>query len=333
MGGHALKSVETRRCSREEFDELANELVSILKNYFKDVAIPLFFRNKDSFGDIDIICSVDSSFNMDMRDFITQMFSPGEIFHNANCWSFDYKQIQIDLLTTSPEHFDSNCMYLSYNDLGNFIGRLAQCFGMKYGQEGLWYKHKFKGQYIDEIPVSKDYYKIFDFLDLDYNRYLEGFNDLEDIFQFVYKSKYFVGARYQLDQLNKINRDRNLKRKSYMSFLDWIEKQPVKEYEFKTIEEYHDIINEAFPEASLIENIRRIEYKYCKSLYIKSKFNGGDIMKRFGIEGKALGELIPKFKDFITYRYSEIYPKNTFEEFILDSDKDVIFDEFEFFLD
>ena len=333
MGGKALKNCYTRRCSREEFDIISNEILYILKQHMELVDIPLFLKGKESFGDIDIICYPGKSFNMVINDFINQTFSPNEIYHNGNCYSFDYKEIQIDLILATDKTFHTMKHYYSYNDLGMFIGLVAQGFGLKYGQKGLFMKYNFKNQHIGDIQTSNDFEKIYTFLGFDYKRYDEGFNGFEEIYEYVYNSKYFNHDSFMPERLNRVNYDRNIKRPSYINFLEWIKLQPRKEYVFKSKEDYFDLITNVFPDACLIENIRRIEYKYCKSLYIKSKFNGGDIMKRFGIEGKALGELIPKFKDFITYRYSEIYPKNTFEEFILDSDKDVIFDEFEFFLD
>ena len=152
MGGLALKNTPTRRYERAEFDVISVELLDILRQDFKRVAMPLFYKNKKSFGDADIIVSMEG-FTRNVRDYITETFKPNEIFHNGNCYSFDYKELQVDVITLAPEHFDSNEMYLSYNDLGNFIGRIAQGFGLKYGQEGLWYEHYFKGGNIARIPI------------------------------------------------------------------------------------------------------------------------------------------------------------------------------------
>jgi len=127
MGGKALKTVETIRCDRKTFDKVSNEIIDILNKTFNKVIIPLFYKNKKTFGDIDILICTDN-FSENMREFIVKNFKPNEIFHNGNCWSFDYKKIQIDFITCSSEHFDSNYNYLNYNDLGNFVGRIAQGF-------------------------------------------------------------------------------------------------------------------------------------------------------------------------------------------------------------
>lgn len=66
-------------------------------------------------------------------------------------------------------------MYLSYNDLGNFIGRIAHGLGLKYGQEGLWYEHMFKNMNVGAVMISQNYPKIYEFLGLDFKRWEEGF--------------------------------------------------------------------------------------------------------------------------------------------------------------
>jgi len=334
MGGLALKNTTTRRYDRDEFDIISVELLDILKKDFKRVAMPLFYRNKKSFGDADLIVSMED-FNKNVRDYITDTFKPNEIFHNGNCYSFDYKDLQIDLITLAPEHFDSNEMYLSYNDLGNFIGRIAQGFGLKYGQEGLWYEHYFKGMNIGRIQVSKDYKSIFNFLGLSYERWEAGFDELEDIFEYIATCKYFNWEMFQLSRLNKINRERNLKRKSYMSFLEWMDKNVADDnhkYEFdKSQEEYNKMIIAAFPDADMDLEIRRLEYEYCKSLYIKSKFNGGEIMRKYGFKDKELGDSINGFKEFVETNMLSSF--GSYNEYILNEPKDRIYRNFEYFLE
>jgi hypothetical protein len=129
LGGLALKNTVTRRYERAEFDIISKELLEILSTHFPRVAMPLFYKNKLSFGDADIVVAEGKGITgSELRTLINDVFKPNEIFHNGNCWSFDYKELQVDLITTEPENFDALLMYLSYNDLGNFIGRLANGF-------------------------------------------------------------------------------------------------------------------------------------------------------------------------------------------------------------
>lgn len=330
MGGRALKNTFTRRYGREEFDEINIELTNILKKTFLRVDVPLFYRKKETFGDIDIVVSMIGYDEFNMRQYINDLFKPNEIFHNGNCWSFDYKELQVDIITVNPEHFDTLLMYLSYNDLGNLIGRIAHGFGLKYGQEGLWYEHQFKGKNIGSVLVSKDYPKIFKFLGLPYERYEKGFDELEEIFTFIGNSPYFNWKSFQLDELNKINRDRNKKRSSYTAFLEWVNLNASDEnHEYKFSDDkslYFNMIALTFPEADIVTQVRRLEYLECRKLYVQSKFNGGDVMRKYGFEGKKLGDALSGFKDYITSEYQ------SYNDYIIHTDSFDIFMEFESFL-
>jgi hypothetical protein len=198
-------------------------------------------------------------------------------------------------------------MYFSYNDLGNLIGRLAHRLGLKYGQQGMWFENSFKGKNIGSVSVSTDYPKIFKFLDLDYDRYQQGFDELTDIFDFVIKSKYFNASMYQFETLNKINRDRNKKRKSYTTFLDYISKFEIKGYTFLEADETLSLVKNYFPEADIEYQIRTLEYKETKKLYLKAKFNGGELIRRFGIVNKELGGILENFKAFIGLETDRMY--------------------------
>ena len=331
MGGNALK-VPTRRYERTEFEEISKELLDTLSKTFKRAEMPLYYKNKPSFGDADILISTDG-YNGNIRDYITDTFKPNEIVHNGNCYSFDYKEIQVDLITVSGERFDTNIFYLSFNDMGNFIGKIAHGFGLKYGQDGLTYDHNFKGSNIGRVFISKDYKKIFEFLDLSYDRYLQGFDELVDIFKFITASKYFNWEYVQLENNNKINRDRDKKRKSYNAFLEYIDnnvRDDIHKYEyFKDKSDYIPMINEFFPEANLELEIRRLEYEHCRSLYIKAKFNGGDVMRNYGFKGKELGDVLTGFKEFINNRFSN---ELAYDKLMIINTKGIIYQFFELYL-
>ena len=117
-----------------------------------------------------------------------------------------------------------------------------------------------------------------------------------------------------------------------MTFLEWMDANVADEnheYQFdKTQEEYNKMIAEAFPYANLELEIRRVEYEYCKSLYIKAKFNGGDVMRKYGLEGKELGDAMSGFKIFI----SNLIGPDTYEDYIINSSIESIYEDFESYL-
>jgi hypothetical protein len=307
MGGRALKSTYTRRYEKEEYLKLTSEILKKIRRFFYRAEIPRYYHTKESFGDMDILVSM-KDYNGDIREFIITQFKPNEIFHNGNCWSFDYKEFQIDFITTSEEHFDSYLTYLSFNDLGNYVGRLAHHMGGRYGSEGFWVTYYYKDTK-HKIMVSKDQEKIYEFLGLDFNRWLKGFDTLEEIFQFISESPYFNWSKFQLEELNRINRERNLKRVSYMSFLDWIDNNVSDDehkYEHNLSDtELYKRIDNFFPEANLFDEITRIEYEVSKSKYAAILFNGRHVIDKFGLEGKELGQAMSGFKEYIHDQFGD----------------------------
>jgi len=337
MGGNALKKAHTRRYTKEEFEVVSQELLAKIRRTFDRADVPLYYHNKETFGDIDIIVDM-NGFKEDIMNYISVFFEPTEIFHNGNCYSFNYKEVQVDFMCIEPEHYDSNYHYLAFNDLGNYIGRIAHRLGLKYGQQGLWYNHFLKGQNLGKVMVSKDYREIFNFLDLDYDRWLEGFDELEDTFKFVTTSRYFDTEMFQLNSLNRINRERNLKRASYMSFLDWIKdtypKGVVGDYldgpkedaraSDNTNKSLIKTVNATFPYANFALKIKEIEYVEAKKAFINAKFNGAMVMTRYGLEGKAIGDSLNSFK-----RYVEKTLGYSFGDYILSESQENIFEVFE----
>lgn len=331
MGGLALKTCVTKRINRVEFDSLKNELIPIFKQYFNNVVVPRFYEMKETFGDIDILVEVTGNENIQR---IIDTFKPNEIFHNGNCWSFDYKEVQIDLMTTSAENFDAYSKYLEFNDLNNLVGKLAHGFGIRLSQEGLRLDYfNNKGQRIGKILLTTNYPKIYTFFGLDPKKWEDGFNTLEEIFEFIVSSPYFDWRRVQLEALNHVNKERDVKRKSYMSFLEWIEKNEIRQtYEFyEDKSKYIDMIDEYFPEANLPTEIRRLEYEYAEKLYIQSKFNGNKITRKFGLEGPELGKAIVGFKQYMAGMYPPVF-NNNFNEFILNADERQIWELFKTYL-
>jgi hypothetical protein len=334
MGGHALKSVITRRIERDEYIILSEKIKSIVLETFERAGIPRCLNNKPDFGDIDVVISLKTIHPIpNIRDYIKSTFNPREIFHNGPCWSFDYQNVQVDFIFSEPEHFDSTYIYMGLSDVSNYIGVIARGFGLKYGQVGLSIEHEFKGRRIGEIIISKDYQKIFNYLGFDYETFERGFDDLEDVFKYVANSKYFNWKKFQFSELNAENKNRNKRRDSYNSFLKWIDENVADEsheYQFALDKSrYFNGVNCYFPEANLVLRCRELEYLECRQLYAQAKFNGGVIIKKYGFTGKELGELLAGFKIFMSGP-DHIY--QNFEDYVVESDLEIILKDFDFYL-
>lgn len=236
MGGNAIKQTFVRRYARVEFEALSTEVLEKLAAFagtvYSDFQIIPYYRNKPSFGDMDVILrstvpksEIDHSHIIDV---IYALFGTLDVSVNDGVYSFPYKELQIDLVFTNPEDYESSIAYFSYNDLGNLLGRIAKsAFNVSYGHKGLHFKARETGSHlVQDITITKDTGEILKLLGLNHETFLKGFDELQEIYDYVVSSPFFRKSFFNLDSLNHINRVRNRKRASYMGFLLYIKDLP-----------------------------------------------------------------------------------------------------------
>ncbi len=317
MGGNALKTVNTIRLTKSEFEPYMADVLTKLSTKFSYAAPLKYYRNKQSFGDLDIIMKMsENKIPTETKQIIKDLFNYKEIYLNDNTFSFDYQNFQIDLIFKNDEDVESTEFFFAYNDLGNLVGRLANKLNLSFGFEGLnFIIRDHHGALTKKILVSKDNRKIFDFLDLSYDRFLKGFDEVNEIFDFVVTSKYFSSSIFAYENLNHQNRTRNRKRVNYAGFLKYLEDNNItKEYQFLEDESlYIPVINEYFPESNLIQKLDKLksDFQYQKDL--AKKFNGVIVNEITGLEDAELGNFIKSFK-FSKINFQEYLGNHTEED-------------------
>lgn len=311
MGGNALNSVITERKTTEQFNKIASELVPIFKEGLgTEIHIVKSYHEKETHGDMDILVKITHEFHnkgINLRTFIEENLEPGQIFTNGSVISFDYDKFQIDIIPIKESWWDVGIGFFDYDPTGNLMGKSAHKFGLKYGFNGLIYPFRnFNGRLSHDILLSTDNERIFEFLGYDYERFQKGFDNLEEIFEYVISGKYFDYSIFLMENLNHIDRKRNKKRKSYQEFLKYIENKGIKDtYEFnKDKSTYLEIIDQSFPEVGLMDKIEELTRKDNENRELNEKFNGRLIMNLYpDLMGKELGNAITNFqKSFNDYR-------------------------------
>jgi hypothetical protein len=303
MGGNALKNC-TRRYQSKEYHDLAKRLKDFISSELGvlSVVIPAY-ENKDSFGDIDILVMSDL-LPSNWKDKLKQKLNlaKDEYQDNGNCFSIKFEEIQADLIIIKEENFQSSLFYFSYNDLGNLLGRIAHINGVKFGHNGLSLTVRPRENMLDhvigEIEITKDPKTILGILGLDIKNYGKFF-DIEDIFEFVASSKYFNPDIFLLENRNCESRIRDKKRKTYMLFLDWCEKNkdrlnrakyPSKDgrygYHIKD-EFYKEVILSRFPDIKTKVDSMIDDFELNREF--RKVFNGDIVSKLTGLNGKDLG--------------------------------------------
>jgi hypothetical protein len=309
MGGLAIKKVigtEGGRFSKEEYSTYKNILLH--KDFL--VYCPIEIGEKDSYGDIDILLNSHHDVNLYKKTIIEEFNKIG-ISHegetiNGRTHSLSLGRKQVDITLIEQENIYIAYHYYSNNDFGNLLGRIANSLGMKIGYNGLRWIEREGDQVLGEFCITKDMESVLFILGFSTDDVAEytvdaskrGFKTYEDMFVFVTKSKYFDGNKYLLHNLNQENRIRNKKRKTYMSFIHWLNESGNIN---KTPEE--PILSKRILLKALEHHKLQTEYtnfllEIEEKKYASAKFNGKIVMELIPqLSGKSLGEFIAIYKE------------------------------------
>ena len=357
MGGNALKKVIASRINLIQYNKIKTQLIEKFTGYL-DIEFVIDVPNKQDFGDIDVLYTLDNSLeqteNLNIINLIKLLFNPVEIVHNGPVVSFAYEldgsnitdksvetvqsnniantstyfqptyfqpiYFQVDLILCQNIHMSR--FYFSYGDLGGIIGRLCQHIGLKYGSNGLWLnpneetimnylekydtKHKISVEtelitkaYYSDIVLLTDPKEICEFLTLGWDEWEKGFDDVDNIYNWVTQSKWFKKDSFRA--LNCEHRRRSDKRPMYQNFLKYIfsnepefiiEKCDSDKYIFLNLQ--LDTI-EKFNKTNELENMILNQNKRIER---KNKFSG-KIFIDLGINGKDINQMVMAFKTYI----------------------------------
>lgn len=319
MGGNLF---ECSRLDNSEFKRISKEITHKLFCIGVISAIPDGIKNKHSHGDVDFICA----YPVVSDEQLKIAFGPDlKIHRNTDTISIFYEsKYQVDLNFHPGADFNSAFNYNRGSDCGNLIGVLYSRLRYSYGHKGLQYRVNLsKEDSLGAVSVSKDQKKILEFVGLDYDKWSDGFESVEDLFLWVVKSKYFNKEFYQFENLNHQNRIRNKKRPVFKGFVEWLEGRDMEnnfvvgdksDYIWKGLLHFGDSwwIDQARP---LIEDRRR-------KLAVREIFSGVDLLE-MGYAGKELGAILNKFKS----SYED------FDSFVLSKNKAEMIEIFKKFID
>lgn len=312
MGGNALKEYPTERKSAEDYFALTDEFAIKFNARFGfwPVLIQAYLEKAD-FGDADFLIKSEY-LPPNWIDILKDEFelNKNQIVRNSDVTSIGWKNFQFDLIKTND--LNAAMFYFSYNDLGNLLGRLTKKLGVKFGHEGLSMiiRHKDRGDHVlKEIKITSEPAEILELIGLSITKYLDGFNTLEDIYEFVISSKWFNRDIYLFENRNSINRRRDKKRSTYNGFLKYIdEHQSENKHVFKQKTELggYSIVMPYY-EAEILPRwpwlkpvVDKIIADFELELQFKAVYNGNIVAEHTGYSGKILGAFMTKMKERIT---------------------------------
>jgi hypothetical protein len=300
MGG---KLYNLGRIGREKYLSIEQDISTYLtqKVGAENYRIPRCYAQKADFGDLDILLAADS-LPQNWRDFQVEIVKELEIDEYksvGNIFSVMYRGFQVDFFCADAENLEIMYHYLSFNDLGNLLGKIFHRFNLKYGQEGLAYVYRHQHRnYKQEKIVSRDFKKIIELIGLDYQTWEIGFERLTDLFEWVMASPYFSVSPYLNPSPKTLKKIRE--RPTMQAFVKYLKTEEIsKEYSFKEDKStYLPWISEQFLEAQLTEWIAQQAKKEAETQEIYQKFNGKLVLELIPmLKQENLSKFIVEFKN------------------------------------
>jgi hypothetical protein len=238
---------------------------------------------------------------------------------NGDVTSIEIEGVQFDFISVPQDKLQLADIYFAYNDLGNIMGRVAHKMGFKHGHLGFQKVLRDSDHVFAVIDVAEDPKEIFEFLNYDYAKFVEGFATLEDIFKYTASSRFFSTDIYLLHNRNAISRVRDAKRKTYMEFLKWCElQQGLPKYEWPADDEGRDSFREyhllrAFKWWPKFKDAYYLAVdKHEEHLLFKTRWNGHLVREWTGLVGKPLGEFMAQVK--ADARFGEAYESEALQQ-------------------
>jgi len=274
--------------------------------------IPRYYGSKPDFGDLDVVVDRDAIDALGGLDVFYEIIGQGlgvtQTKFTGHVYATVYRNFQVDYFMRRSELFEAAYHYLSFNDLGNILGRMCKRLGLKYGEDGLSYVFRRTEQpsYKVALLVSRDWPRILRFLGLDVAAWEAGFHTLPDMFAWAVQSPWFSVTPYLDRDRDKSTERRARRRRTMAAFVDWLRSEAVEtRAEFRAERDaYVPEIAAAFPEAELEQALVRERAAEAESTALREKVNGNLIRDWTGLDGKELGMFIRRFRS--TYSAAEL---------------------------
>jgi hypothetical protein len=299
MGGNLFKLGRRPRAEYLVIETAVREFLdSLLGDGYR---VPRYYASKPDFGDLDVVVSRAAIEAVGGWERfceavaaglgVTQSKSVGHVYSTV------VRDFQVDYFVRTPELFEATYHYLSFNDLGNLIGKIYRRLGLKYGEDGLSYVFRREAQpsYKRELLISRDWPRILGFLELDVAAWQAGFDRLEDMFAWVVASPYFSVAPYE--EQDRTMQRRAKGRPTMARFIAWLEATNLDTRcaYLEGRDAYVESIAAAFPEAELPQALAHERALEREAAALRSKFDGELVREWTGLDGKQLGAFLRRF--------------------------------------
>lgn len=271
MGGRTfIKDHEVLPLHLDSLSSFTEKVIPILNDFGLVYKIPKYFKSKTLFNDLDIICDFTNAISKsEMIKYCEERSIPITI--NSPTVSILLDNHQVDFIETV--NYDFSSFLINYGDTIVYIKRLLKNLyhDLTINEKGLEYKVRFKSTLVT-VFITDDIYYILNLLDLDYNTYQDGFDSINEVFEWIYRSKYFNSTTMSIDFCNNKSRSRLKKRPSTKLFEDFLVSKP------KKLQEQFDFEIEL---PSVLVQGKTIQDELQFRSDLKAKVNGGVVLNLY----------------------------------------------------
>ena len=304
MGGSAFTieshGFTTSRMNKAQYIAVSNLILPLLRSRFRIAAIPPEAPGKSSYGDLDIM--------------VVHPLQPvsGDALVNecigildSNCRGVIRNQpttniavvieditVQVDVHVVPREDiWEVDYWMHSYGDMGMILSSAIKAWGLRMSSSrGLWVEIP---GYSSPFILSLDVQKIVRFLELDWERYLMGFNTIEEVFEWIRGVK-VNGEKIGVKAKNKLKNGRHDDRPMWVAY--WksgdqdVAYAPSDQEKKQVLEEALRYFDKEREYIDIVEQMKQDKM-------VKGKFNGKKVMEWTGANGKLLGLLMKSLKE------------------------------------
>jgi hypothetical protein len=317
MGGNALKNFGSRRVESNRARAIGAIVCEALDDMLAQDGFSLqshlirAYRTKVDYGDLDILLPQEfvdqvghEALVKRLQDVLggnmpfTEDYPNAPVFHTAIALE-DGGCLQVDLMPIPSENYEFAQSYYAWNDLSKTFTILArQMNGLRLGNDGLARSIKHNGRVLGSVVFTQNFDDALEFLGYDVARYHQGFDTLNDMFEFAASNPRFNTSMYQLENRNNRGRSQDKKRVTYMAFLDWMKNRKLTEYDWS--EDKTDWFEKAlahFPGAR--EQYQALFDRQATAQSLKQRYNGHKVSAITGLELEKLGLFMEAFKKHV----------------------------------
>lgn len=330
MGGKAFASLPNPpnivRLPPATYQALCKRFKPILRKIFTQVFIPPEAPGKLDHGDVDVlivnkvkdgaVSGIKEGKGINKEE-LSKILGARRCINGAGGWSFavpvedeqtDGKErndgrgeelFQLDINAVKAGNWEWECMVNSYGDLWRIVGGFVTKFGLTVNNSGLSLRVaeiEKKNRALSLIQLTSEPKRMMEFLDLAVKGFGagEGFESLEEMFQWVTRSKYFRRSGYL-----KAGRVKEEVRPMYWSFVgEWLPAHPEVGVTTAFVSREHalEIVLDEFGKRE--EYFRKLEeHRKC----MRKDYLWKRVKETLPLEGKDLREAIVALKNFVVW--------------------------------